>query len=57
MSSAIQCAQLALAGVGASPLDGIIAGDVEKTIRNLGNLGSEGMQSTDRVILDMLISK
>ena len=57
VSSAIQCAQLALAGVGASPLDGIIAGDVEKTIRNLGNLGSEGMQSTDRVILDMLISK
>lgn len=57
LSSAMQCAQLALAGVGASSLDGIITADVESTIRNLGSLGYDGMQSTDRVILDMMISK
>ena len=53
----MQCAQLAMAGVGATSLDGIIAADVENSIRNLANLGSEGMKRTDRVILDMMIAK
>ena len=57
ISSAMQCAQLALAGVSAGHLDGIIAADVEATIRNLGSLGSRGMERTDRVILDMMIAK
>ncbi|MBQ8654709.1 MAG: serine dehydratase subunit alpha family protein [Clostridia bacterium] len=57
LASAIQCAQLALAGVSATHLDGIIADDAEESIRNLANLGSEGMNQTDHVILDMMISK
>ncbi len=57
VASAMQCAQLALAGVSAGCLDGIIATDVEQTIRNLGSLGNLGMQTTDRVILDMMIAK
>lgn len=57
VSSAMQCAQLALAGVGASRLDGIITADVEKTIENLGSLGSRGMETTDKVILGMMIDK
>lgn len=57
VASAMQCAQLAMAGVGATSLDGIIAADVENSIRNLANLGSEGMKRTDRVILDMMIAK
>lgn len=57
VASAMQCAQLAMAGVGATRLDGIIAEDVEYSIRNLANLGSEGMEKTDHVILDMMISK
>ena len=57
VASAMQCAQLAMAGVGATRLDGIIAEDVEYSIRNLANLGSEGMKKTDHVILDMMISK
>ncbi len=57
VASAMQCAQLALAGAGAGCLDGIIAEDVEQTIQNLGSLGSLGMQATDRVILDMMIAK
>ena len=57
LASAIQCAQLACAGVSASRHDGIISSDAEKSIRNLANLGCEGMAITDRVILDMMIKK
>lgn len=57
LASAIQCAQLACAGVSASRHDGIISSDAEKSIRNLANLGCEGMAVTDRVILDMMIKK
>ena len=46
-----------MAGVSATSLDGIIATDEESSIRNLGNLGKEGMENTDRVILDMMIAK
>lgn len=57
VASAMQCAQLAMASVGATRLDGIVAEDVELSIRNLANLGIEGMDHTDRVILDMMIAK
>lgn len=57
LASAIQCAQLAMAGVSATKLDGIIDEDAEDSIRNLANLGSAGMDQTDRVILDMMIAK
>ena len=57
LASAIQCAQLAMAGVSATSLDGIIAEDAEISIHNLANLGSAGMKKTDQVILDMMIAK
>lgn len=57
LASAIQCAQLAIAGVSASRHDGIIAEDAEASIRNLANLGCAGMATTDQVILDMMIAK
>lgn len=57
LASAVQCAQLAIAGVTPTKLDGIIAEDPEMSIRNLANLGSVGMNQTDRVILDMMIAK
>ena len=57
LASAIQCAQLAMAGVTATSLDGIIAEDAEISIHNLANLGSAGMKKTDQVILDMMIAK
>ncbi len=57
MAGAMQCAQLALAGIGAGSLDGIIAADIEKTIHNLGSLGSQGMETTDKIILDLMIAK
>lgn len=57
VASAMQCAQLAMAGVCASGLDGIVAQNVEESIRNLANLGIKGMERTDHVILDMMIAK
>ena len=57
LASAIQCAQLAMAGVTATSLDGIIAEDAEISIHNLANLGAAGMKKTDQVILDMMIAK
>ena len=57
VASAMQCARLALSGISAGNLDGIVTENVEKSIRNLGNLGNAGMERTDRVILDMMISK
>ena len=57
LASAIQCAQLAIAGVSASRHDGIIAENAEASIRNLANLGCSGMATADQVILDMMIAK
>lgn len=57
VSSAIQSAVLALDGTCISEHDGIIEKDIEKTIRNLGNIGSVGMQNTDNMILDIMVCK
>lgn len=56
VAGAIQCAYLALEEVQAPGRDGIVCDDVERTIRNLGELGNAGMQTTDRVILNMMLS-
>ena len=37
--------------------DGIIEKDIEKTIQNLGRIGSVGMQHTDDMILDIMVCK
>ena len=57
VSGAIQSAVLALRGTCIGETDGIIENDIEKTIRNLGRIGSQGMQSTDRMILDIMLCK
>ena len=57
VSSAIQSAVLAMRGTCVSATDGIIEDDIEKTIRNLGEIGSKGMQTTDRMILDIMLCK
>ncbi|MFA6592244.1 MAG: L-serine ammonia-lyase, iron-sulfur-dependent, subunit alpha [Bacteroidales bacterium] len=55
--SSIQSAVLALNGICASEHDGIVDNDIEKTIINLGKIGSEGMQSTDSLILKIMACK
>lgn len=57
VSSAFQCAALALNDSCAGGSDGIVEDDVEESIRNLGELGNRGMAGTDRVILDMMLCK
>ncbi len=57
VSSSIQSAVLALDDICISSNDGIIEDDIEKTIRNLGRIGSVGMQNTDTMILDIMSCK
>ena len=48
---------LAREGICISEHDGIIEKDIEKTIQNLGRIGSVGMQNTDNMILDIMVCK
>ena len=57
VSCAVQSAVLALRGTCIPSTDGIIEDDVEKTIRNIGKIGSAGMKTTDRMILDIMLCK
>ncbi len=57
LNSAFRSAKLALKGVGAGSMDGIVSKDVEACIRNIGRLGNEGMKDTDKTILDIMQHK
>jgi len=57
VSCAVQSAVLALRNTCIPSTDGIIENDVEKTIRNIGTIGSAGMKATDRMILDIMLCK
>lgn len=57
VACAMQSSLLALEGTCISPNDGIIERDIEKTISNLGRIGSIGMQVTDKMILDIMECK
>jgi len=57
VSSAVQSSILALDNICISENDGIIEKDIEKTIKNLGTIGSEGMKITDNMILDIMVCK
>lgn len=57
VSSSVQAAILAMDDICISSQDGIIDDDIEKTIFNLGEIGSRGMQATDKMILDIMVCK
>lgn len=57
VSAAIQAAFMGMSELAASGKDGIVSDDIEKNIQNLGRLASEGMAQTDKVILDIMVSK
>ena len=57
VSCAIQSAVLAMRGKCVTETDGIIDKDIEKTIRNLGEIGSSGMKSTDQLIQRIMVCK
>jgi len=56
-SSATFSAMLAMDNKVVSSLEGIADNDVDKTIRNLTDIGSEGMTQTDKMVLDIMIKK
>lgn len=56
-SSATFSAMLAMDNKVVSSLEGIADNDVDKTIRNLTDIGSEGMSQTDKMVLDIMIKK
>jgi L-cysteine desulfidase len=57
VSAAIQAAFMGMSEIAVSGKEGIVADDLEGSIRNLGRLASEGMRQTDKVILDIMVSK
>lgn len=57
VSAGIQAAFMGMSELAVSGKDGIVSDDIEKNIQNLGRLASEGMAETDKVILDIMVSK
>lgn len=57
VGAAVQSAILAMSGISATHNDGIIDNCVEKTLNNLSTIGTEGMQFTDRLMLDIMANK
>ena len=57
VSTAVLSAILAMEGKCVTSVEGIIDDDVDKSIRNLTRIGSQGMNETDRLVLDIMTSK
>lgn len=57
VSSSIQSAVLAMHGIHVCETDGIIDRDIEKTISNLGSIGSSGMEIADELIQKIMVGK
>ena len=57
VSAGVQGALLAINSIGVTDIEGIVEEDIERTINNLGTLGSSGMAETDKVILSIMTSK
>ena len=55
-SAAVQAALLSMKGI-KTRNDGVVEEDIEKTIRNVGIIGSVGMEQTDKTILDIMCHK
>ena len=57
VSAGVQGALLAIRSIGVTEIEGIVEEDIERTINNLGKLGTTGMAETDKVILSIMTSK
>lgn len=57
VSTALLSALMAMEGRCVTSVEGIIDEDVDKSIRNLTRIGSQGMNETDRLVLDIMTSK
>ncbi len=57
VSTAMLSAMMAMENKVVTSVEGIIDEDVDKSIANLTAIGSVGMESTDRLVLDIMIGK
>lgn len=57
VSTAVLSAMLAMQGNCVTPVEGIIDGDVDRSIRNLASIGADAMNETDRCVLDIMTHK
>ena len=57
VSTAVFSAMMAMEGKFVTSVEGIIDEDVDQSIRNLTKIGSEGMNETDRLILQIMTCK
>lgn len=57
VSTAVFSAMMAIEGKSVTSLEGIIDEDVDRSIRNLTRIGSEAMNETDKMILEIMINK
>ena len=57
VSTAVLSAMMAMDGRCVSPVEGIIEEDVDRCIRNLTAIGRDGMNETDRLVLDIMTHK
>ena len=56
VSAAVQAALLSMNGIKTNN-DGIVEEDIERTIRNVGLIGTKGMEETDKTILNIMCNK
>lgn len=57
VSTAVLSAIMAMENRCVTSVEGIIDQDVDQSIRNLTKIGSRGMNETDRLVLDIMVSK
>ncbi len=57
VSTAVLSAMLAMQQKCVTSVEGIIDDDVDRSIRNLTRIGSEAMNETDQMVLDIMTSK
>lgn len=57
VSTAVLSAMMAIEGKCVTSVEGIIDDDVDRSIRNLTRIGSQAMNETDRMVLDIMTGK
>lgn len=57
VSTAVLSAMMAMDGHCVTPVEGIIDQDVDRCIRNLTHIGRDGMNETDRMVLEIMTKK
>ena len=55
--TAVMSAMMAMNGKCVTEAEGIVAADIDRTIRNLTMIGRDAMQETDRLVLKIMVEK